>query len=164
MSAQIIVERDDSSYVDVTEAVQIVYDALCNSMDAGSGFLDTDEKLALHTLAKAAGFKPPEFDDDECADCKHTRGNHWGQAGCNAKKVITPRQYGRFTTKRTEMKLPKDIEAHMEQRFKEAKSKDEIIALTQAAAVLHRPVEVEYEATRLVAEEVSERCSCEKFA
>lgn len=40
------------------EAAQCVFDALCNSMDFGSGFLDTEDVDALRTLAEAIGVDP----------------------------------------------------------------------------------------------------------
>ncbi len=55
---KIIVQRELGTPVetDVTEAVQIVYDTLLQSMDFTSGFLGVEELTALADLAKAAGF------------------------------------------------------------------------------------------------------------
>jgi hypothetical protein len=57
---RIEVHYDDGKSVDVTHAVQIVYDSLLGSMDFGSGFLDLEELQALDELAVAAGFERPE--------------------------------------------------------------------------------------------------------
>lgn len=69
---KIYVVNDDAN-VDVTEAVQIIYDALVASLDYGSGFLDRDEENAIRDLARVAGFEHP---NDECQLCGHTRDAH----------------------------------------------------------------------------------------
>lgn len=40
---------------DVTEPIRAIYDALCNSADAGSGFLDTEDWEVLLTVARVIG-------------------------------------------------------------------------------------------------------------
>lgn len=39
-------------------AIQIMFDALCHSMDFGSGFLDTEEVHALREVARILGVDP----------------------------------------------------------------------------------------------------------
>lgn len=67
---------DDGNRHDVTEAVQVIYDALHSSMDFGSGFLDAGEAQAMHQLATVAGWEQPTYDGDVCATCGHTRSYH----------------------------------------------------------------------------------------
>lgn len=73
---RIELHTDDGAMADVTEAVQIVYDAMLASMDFGSGFLDTQEIEALRAMAAAAGWAPVEYGLDECATCGHRRDSH----------------------------------------------------------------------------------------
>ena len=75
---RIIVQRDDGTEVDVTEGVQVVYDALYHSMDMSSGFLDTHELAAMWRLARAAGFEEPSRADFACATCGHRLDWHAG--------------------------------------------------------------------------------------
>jgi len=51
----------DNSEVDVTEAVQVIYDAMHSYMSMASGSLDQEEWDAVLHLAKAANF--PDHDD-----------------------------------------------------------------------------------------------------
>lgn len=73
---KIVMHTDDGSEVDITEAVQIVYDALHASMDFGSGFLDTSEVDAMRVMTKAAGWEPLEYNLDVCQTCGHRRNEH----------------------------------------------------------------------------------------
>lgn len=57
---RVIAVAADGSQVDVTEAVQVVFDAVIGSMDFGSGFLDTFEVIALRRLAEALGVDPKD--------------------------------------------------------------------------------------------------------
>lgn len=69
--------------VDITEGLQVMLDALYNSMDAGSGFLDYREWCAIRQVAHALGLDPDEFSDPEyklidgtfTADFRHPNGN-----------------------------------------------------------------------------------------
>ncbi|GAA0583039.1 hypothetical protein GCM10010172_80080 [Paractinoplanes ferrugineus] len=47
------------------EAAQRLFDALCNSMDFGSGFLETDDVEALREMAVAIGVDPNVGTPDE---------------------------------------------------------------------------------------------------
>ncbi|WP_159795761.1 hypothetical protein [Puerhibacterium puerhi] len=60
MTARIVAIRDDGSQADVTEGVQIAYDLLRQSLDWGSGFLDTQEVDAVIRLSEACDF--PDFE------------------------------------------------------------------------------------------------------
>lgn len=63
---RIVVQMDhpDIEDADVTEAVQMIYDALTASMDYGSGFLGIEEMVAIKHLADTAGFEaPPDLVD-----------------------------------------------------------------------------------------------------
>lgn len=51
--------------IDITEGLQVMLDALYNSMDAGSGFLDYREWCAIRQVAFALGLDPNEFSDPE---------------------------------------------------------------------------------------------------
>lgn len=53
---KIVAIQDDGAEVDVTEAVAITYDLLRNSLDWGSGFLDTQEMSHVIRLGEAAGY------------------------------------------------------------------------------------------------------------
>lgn len=77
--------------VDVTEAVQVLYDALFHWVDMASGFLDTDEKDAVRHIARAAGFKPPEFGSDMCT-CGHERDYHDRLHKCLKQIEVRPRR------------------------------------------------------------------------
>lgn len=46
-------------------SAQVLFDALCSSMDFGSGFLDTEEVEALRALAVALGVDPSEATPSE---------------------------------------------------------------------------------------------------
>ena len=89
---------DDGQVHDVTEAVQIVYDAMLNGMEFGSGMLDTQEVDALRRLAGIAGWDPVEYDLDDCASCGHYRSIHrkYGNALCYAPagKIVGRNMYG----------------------------------------------------------------------
>lgn len=50
---------DTDEIIDITEGVQVMYDALIGSMDWGSGFLANDEAVAILRVAQACGFLSP---------------------------------------------------------------------------------------------------------
>lgn len=77
---RITLTLDDGTEHDVTEAVQIIYDALHASMDFGSGFLDTSEIMAMRRLSRAAGWEDIVYPSDLCT-CGHDRGEHYHR-GC----------------------------------------------------------------------------------
>jgi len=56
MTNRIVAIQEDGSHKDITEGVQICYDLLRQSLDWGSGFLDTEEVDAVVRLANDAGF------------------------------------------------------------------------------------------------------------
>lgn len=58
---KVTVTRDDGTQVDVTEYVRIAYDCVRQSLDWGSGFLDTEEVNGIVLLAEACGF--PDFEE-----------------------------------------------------------------------------------------------------
>lgn len=58
---RIVAIHDDGREVDVTEAVQITYDLTRQSLDWGSGLLDTQEMIEVVKLAEACGF--PDFEE-----------------------------------------------------------------------------------------------------
>lgn len=58
---KITVTHDDGTTTDVTEGVQVAYDAVRSSLDWGSGFLDTEEVDAVVGLAVACRF--PDFEE-----------------------------------------------------------------------------------------------------
>lgn len=51
----------------ITEAVQVMYDMVCQSLDWGSGMFDTDEFRAVIKLAIRMGWKVPELQSDNQA-------------------------------------------------------------------------------------------------
>lgn len=73
---RIVLSTAGNDPVDVTEAVQIIYDALHASMDFGSGLLDTAEVQALRRLSMAAGWEPITYNLDRCRSCGHQRNEH----------------------------------------------------------------------------------------
>ena len=81
---RIIVEHDDGARIDVTEGVQVCYDAATSSMDWGSGFLASDEIRAIQTLAIACGFDVEEYSFTECSGCGHEQSWH---------RMMTPSGY-----------------------------------------------------------------------
>jgi hypothetical protein len=56
MTNRIVAIQEDGSHKDITEGVQICYDLLRQSLDWGSGFLDTQEVDAVVRLANDADF------------------------------------------------------------------------------------------------------------
>ncbi len=52
---KIVAHLDDGREVDVTLAVQVLYDGFMAVLN-GSGFLSTEEKVAVEELQDAAGF------------------------------------------------------------------------------------------------------------
>lgn len=57
---KVTVERDDGTTIDVTESVRVAYDCVRQSLDWGSGFLDTEEVDHIVRLAAACDF--PDFE------------------------------------------------------------------------------------------------------
>lgn len=57
---RVVAIDDDGVERDVTEGVQVMYDAIYSSMDWGSGFLDAEEVFAILAVARACGFAEPE--------------------------------------------------------------------------------------------------------
>lgn len=53
---KILLVQEDGTEIEITEAVQILYDCVHASMDWGSGFLDIDEVAKIVALADVAGF------------------------------------------------------------------------------------------------------------
>lgn len=53
---RVIAYRPDGTEVDVTEPVRVAYDCVHQSMDWGSGFLDTEEVDNIIRLGAACGF------------------------------------------------------------------------------------------------------------
>jgi hypothetical protein len=133
---KITLERGNAAPQDVTEAVQIIYDALYNSMDAGSGFLDKEEEDALRELAKLAGFDPPHFPGDVCV-CGHSPGLHYQKPDphCNGTVVVSEPVYGR--QKRTRLApVPITEEEHnrVQALLREAQDQDEVNMILAGAA------------------------------
>ena len=86
---KVTLTTDDGDH-DITEAVQIMYDTVAQSLDFGSGFLDTEEVLQMERLGVLAGFEPLEYPGSKCKACGHTRDQHrtykgmghcWANAG-----------------------------------------------------------------------------------
>lgn len=50
--------------INITDSVAVMYDALLNSMDWGSNFLDVDQIVGILTVGKALGFDVPS----ECGE------------------------------------------------------------------------------------------------
>lgn len=69
---------DGGSHVDVTEGVQVLYDALVASLDWGSGLFDTEEVTAIRRLGQACGFAWIDYTMDVCQSCGHLVGRHSG--------------------------------------------------------------------------------------
>ncbi len=65
--------RNESGF-DVTEGVQVMLDALVQSMDAGSGFLDYREWCAIRQVAWALGLDPDVVFE---SDRRHGRYADW---------------------------------------------------------------------------------------
>jgi hypothetical protein len=51
---------DEEFDTDITEAVEMMYDLVLNSMDWGSGFLETSEMIAVAKLGRLCGFEIPK--------------------------------------------------------------------------------------------------------
>lgn len=157
---------DNKSRTDVTEAVQIIYDALYHSMDAGSGFLGTDEEDALRDLARIAGFEYPKFESDPCKSCGHERSSHgWGgEHQCNRTEWVTKPTYGReILTRHVASEIPPSAKKVLAKRLEEAKTVDDKRMILAAAATTLHVVEEAYEATVMTDPGVKKKCSCEKF-
>lgn len=75
-------EDDDGTRIDVTEGVQVCYDACTSSLDWGSGFLATDEARAIQVLAVACGFDQATYENAPCT-CGHSDSWHdrWSPSG-----------------------------------------------------------------------------------
>ena len=145
---------------DVTEAVQIIYDALYHSMDAGSGFLDTEEQDALRHLASVAGFEPPRFMDDRCK-CGHVSGMHSSTADgeCLATTVVTEPEYRREQRQTLQpAPLPKEEFDRTQQAIVNAQTEDEVRMIL--AEVVTKYDLVMHEVTVMVKEGERTRCDC----
>lgn len=133
---RIMLEHGNAAPQDVTEAVQIIYDALYHSMDAGSGFLDKAEEDALRELARLAGFEPPRFPGDVCV-CGHGLGLHYkgDEQACHGTVTVTEPVYGR--EKRTRL-VPAPITEEEHNRvqalLREARDQDEVNMILAGAA------------------------------
>lgn len=73
---KIVMHTDEGREIDITEAVQIIYDAMHGGMEFGSGLLDTSEVEALRLMSDAAGWAPVEYELDLCQNCGHIRRDH----------------------------------------------------------------------------------------
>lgn len=62
---RVVVIGEDGVQTDVTEAVQVIWDALHNSMDWGSGFLSIEEVDSLSQLAYVTGMQTLEDADQQ---------------------------------------------------------------------------------------------------
>jgi hypothetical protein len=148
---------------DVTEAVQIVYDALYHSMDAGSGFLSTEEQNALRHLADAAGFDPPTFPGDRCK-CGHTHGFHSSGGKCFASKVIRQPEYER--QKRTRLApapIPDAEHNRVRALLREAKTPEEVDRIIKESMSKIAFIREEYEVTVQTGKGEREACSCTQW-
>lgn len=158
---RIVVEKFDH-VVDVTEAVQIVYDALIGSMDYGSGFLDTNEKRAMRRLADIAGFSPPEFEDDGCYDCGHERQWHYSD-GCHISVVTREAVYERKMLTRQVRTMPESVKERMAQAMRMATSPQEVLLIAAGAAAMEDVREEMYEGTVTVSPQERTNCGCKEF-
>lgn len=99
---RVIVERPNQR-IDVTHAVQDVYDIAINSMDFGSGFLSTEEVGNLRELGNAIGAQRFDYQHDKCLRCGHDHKRHdvsmspkcWGEptapySGCTCSGFVRP--------------------------------------------------------------------------
>jgi len=75
---RIVLRKADGTEVDVTEAVIVAYDVAVNSMDLGSGFLETWEVHELRILGDEMGAEPFRYPRDRCDRCGHERQDHYG--------------------------------------------------------------------------------------
>ena len=57
---KITVTHDDGATVDITEAVQVVYDNMFSWMSSASGYLDYEEAKTLAHLSKSCRFSDAE--------------------------------------------------------------------------------------------------------
>ncbi len=93
---RVVVERKNER-IDVTHAVQDVYDIAINSMDFGSGFLSTEEVGNLRALGKAIGAERFDYQHDRCLRCGHENERHsitrqqscW-EPGCSCNAFVSP--------------------------------------------------------------------------
>jgi hypothetical protein len=72
---RITVEKD-GVVTDITEGVQILYDAMVSTLDWGSGLLDKHEVLATWALARACGFGTEAYLHLPCDICQRPSYNH----------------------------------------------------------------------------------------
>lgn len=71
--------------IDITDYVAKMYDALINSMDWGSDFLDWEEVQAILLVGKAAGFDPLPHDEAKLPSPRHHK-----QLGVNIERPEYP--------------------------------------------------------------------------
>jgi hypothetical protein len=148
---------------DVTESVQIIYDALMGSMDAGSGFLDAEEEQALRKIAKVCGFDDPTFGSDPCK-CSHTRERHSSTGRCWNRVVISPPRYERQTLQRlVASEFTPEQETVLRERLRQAKDSVERNMVLAGAATMLQAVVEEYEGTVMVSDAEYEQCECTQF-
>jgi hypothetical protein len=160
-----MLHRGNAAPQDVTEAVQIVYDALYHSMDAGSGFLDSDEMDALRELAAHGGFEVPHFPGDRCK-CGHTWNYHHALTGtpmdgCSATKVVTEPTYRREQRQMLQpAPVPKEEIDRIQRAIANAETADEVQMILAGAATKVDLVAVTHEVTVRVNEGERAPCDC----
>mgnify|MGYP003421936913 CR=1 FL=1 len=71
-----ITVENDGVVTDITEGVQILYDAMVATMDWTSGLLDRHEVLATWNLARACGFDLEAYHNFPCDTCLHPAYHH----------------------------------------------------------------------------------------
>ena len=74
-----ITVEHDGAVTDITEGVQVLYDAMVATMDWTSGLLDRSEVLATWTLASACGFDLEAYREFPCDVCQHPAYRHQAQ-------------------------------------------------------------------------------------
>jgi hypothetical protein len=72
---------DEGHEVDITDAVQRIYDAFTSTLDYGSGLLDYEDIAAIKRLAAAGGWLQPDYPETFCQNCHHGASNHRGRDG-----------------------------------------------------------------------------------
>ena len=77
MTARPVLVQTEAGDIDITAEVAVLYDTATNSMNWGSGFLDTDEVAKIRALAKACGFADVDYPLDRCTHCDHPPGSHY---------------------------------------------------------------------------------------
>lgn len=68
--------ENDGVVTDITEGVQILYDAMVSTLDWASGLLDRREVLATWTLARACGFSLEAYYNFPCDECQQPEYAH----------------------------------------------------------------------------------------